>query len=97
MATKKPKSRTSKSNLTKKAHVPVWAIVFGLLVLVSLGAFFVYNSFASGQQGVVLGRDVYCSQGNCIVDTASANQHGKLCYPSGNSTNYYCVYGSKPR
>ena len=66
MATK-PKSRTSKSNLTKKAHVPVWAIVLGLVVLVGLGAFFVFKSFASGgaEAGWSGRMSLYCYRGYC--------------------------------
>lgn len=66
MATK-PKSRTSNSSLSKKAHVPVWAIVLGVLVLVGLGAFFVFKSFASGtaESSMML----YCAYGRCYQES----------------------------
>lgn len=98
MATKsksKSKTRTSNSNLTKKAHVPVWAIVFGLVVLVGLGAFFVFESFASGGRHYLGGSDVTCGSGNCFVNPGHGNQGGKICYPIG-STNYYCTTGGAP-
>lgn len=64
----KPKSRTSKNNLNKKAHVPVWAIALGVVVLVGLGAFFVFKSFASGVAPESSGntsRYLPCNQGTC--------------------------------
>lgn len=74
----KPKSRTSSSNLTKKAHVPIWAIALGVVVLVGLGAFFVFKSFAStstesGTSVVTL----YCYQGICYQERVAGGIAGQ--------------------
>lgn len=49
MATKKStsKSRTAQTGLKKKIHVPLWAIIGGIVVVAGIGVAFVYNSYAS--------------------------------------------------
>lgn len=80
MATKS-KSRTSKSNLSKKVHLPIWAVVLGLLVLVGTGAYLVYTSFASSDLGgggaATSNQAIYCNQGNCVPGTTYSNNGGR--------------------
>lgn len=95
----KPKSKTSKNKLSQKAKVPAWVIVIGVLVLICLGAFFVYNSLAAdnpdrpGIGGAVSGDNVYCSQGYCTYRVDHGNQHGKTCHNIGSKpARYLCYY-----
>ena len=88
------RTRTSKGKANKKVAVPRWAIVVVALIIASIGIFLVYNSFASGQRNIVLGRDMTCGNGYCYVNPGRGNQDTKLCYPSYNQYHYYCYHGS---
>lgn len=55
-------------------------------MLVGLGAFFVFNSFASSgavESGsphtYVNGQDVFCYRGYCDLDVGHGNQAGRTC------------------
>lgn len=85
----KPKSRTSKSNLTKKAHIPVWAIIIGVLVLVGAGALFVYRSFAGVSYPIVT---VYCSRGQCY-DLPNGNRTARQAYIRRGDVCLPSIYG----
>lgn len=53
MATKKTsktKSRTYKSKLSRKKHIPKWAIIAGIAVIVIVGIALIYNSFACSKK-----------------------------------------------
>ena len=95
----KPKSRTANSTaLSKKVHVPIWAIVVVIAVIAGAGLFLIYKSFASGQRNYVSGYDITCSTGFCYSNPVIGNQYGKICYPRNDQYRYSCYSGSsKPR
>jgi len=93
----KSKSRTSKSNLSKKVHVPIWAIILGIISLVSLGLFFVYSSFASTAGGGAF----FCNQGRCVWSSSGVGYGSRYsasqCYYSNRVNTWVCGYGSMKR
>lgn len=89
----KTRSRTSKNKLAKKVHVPVWAILIGIAILVGVGILLVRNSFASSVQGDF----IWCESGYCrnvVSDgdpsTNRGNQRGRSCRQVYKSVNYLC-------
>lgn len=51
------KRSTYKSKIARKRKIPVWALALGISAIAVVGIYFVYQSFASSNEGL---RIVYC-------------------------------------